>query len=174
MDILIQKAKQHDKESFALLMKQHEANMYKIARAILKNDEDIADAMQDTILSCWEKIGSLKKTAYFKTWLIRILINKCNAIYNRRKQFISDENQLETTVSEVGFTNVEWSIFLKYLDEKYRTVIALYYIEGFKVREIAQILDISDSAVKTRLVTARKKMGKHYCFQKECVAYEKI
>lgn len=65
--------------------------MYKVAKAILKNDDDVADAMQETILTCWEKIDSLKKEDYFKTWMIRILINQCNSIYRKRKKLVLDE-----------------------------------------------------------------------------------
>ena len=168
MDIIIQKAKKHDKEAFVELMEDNEKNMYKVAKAILKNDEDVADAMQETVLTCWEKIGTLKKNEYFQTWLIRILINKCNATYKQRKRFVSDENYPEAMVSEDGFANAEWGVFLKFLDEKYRIVIALYYMEGFKVREIAQILDVSESAVKARLATARKQMERYYHPDKEC------
>ena len=74
---LIQKAKKHDKEAFSELMRQYKMSMYKVAKAILKNEEDIADAMQDTILDCWEKIYTLRKPEYFKTWMTRIHINFC-------------------------------------------------------------------------------------------------
>ena len=75
MEKLVQKAKQHDKIAFTVLIEQNTKSMYKVAKAILKNDEDVADALQDTILTCWEKIGTLEKNEFFKTWLIRILIN---------------------------------------------------------------------------------------------------
>lgn len=75
MEKLVQKAKQHDKTAFTVLIEQNTKSMYKVAKAILKNDEDVADALQDTILTCWEKIGTLEKNEFFKTWLIRILIN---------------------------------------------------------------------------------------------------
>ena len=159
MDMLIQKAKRRDKEAFAKLMKDNEKSMYKVAKAILKNDDDVADAMQETILKCWEKIATLKKNEYFKTWMIRILINKCNAMYRQNKRFISENNCPERQIFEEGFANVEWKSLLRYLEEKYRTVIILYYVEGFKVREIAEILDISESTVKARMVTARQKIG---------------
>lgn len=55
------------------------------------NDEDAADAIQDTILSCWEKIHSLKQIKYFHTWLIRILINKCHDICRKREGIVSFE-----------------------------------------------------------------------------------
>ena len=61
--------------------------MYKVARGILDNDEDAADAMQDTILTCFEKIHTLKNPEYFKTWMIRILINECNKIHRHYKNF---------------------------------------------------------------------------------------
>ena len=67
MDTLVHKAKQHDKEAFSQLMRLHTTAMYKVAKAILKNDDDAADAIQETALTCWEKINTLKKDKYFKT-----------------------------------------------------------------------------------------------------------
>lgn len=159
MDMLIRKARKHDKNAFTMLMQQHEKSMYKVAKAILKNDDDVADAMQETILTCWEKMDTLKKTEYFKTWLIRILIRKCNDTYRQKKRFVSREQCPEQQIFEEGFATVEWKSILRYLDEKYRTVIILYYVEGFKVREIAEILDVSESTVKARMVMARQKIG---------------
>lgn len=77
MDNLITKAKMRDADAFTSLMQSQMQNMYKTARAILDNDEDAADAISETILNCWEKIGQLKQDHYFRTWLTRILINNC-------------------------------------------------------------------------------------------------
>ena len=143
-------------------MLDNSRDMYKVAAAILKNDEDAADAMQETALTCWEKLDTLKKDEYFKTWMIKILINKCRAIYKWRKRFVSDEVTGEPAAAEIAYDSVEWRMLMNTLEEKYRTVIILYYVEGFKVREIAQILDISQSTVKGRLVTARDKVEKLY------------
>lgn len=162
MEKLVQKAKQHDKTAFTVLIEQNTKSMYKVAKAILKNDEDVADALQDTILTCWEKIGTLEKNEFFKTWLIRILINKCNVIYRQKVSWVSEEQFPEYSVSENQYTYVEWCQLLECLEEKYRIVIVLYYVEGFKVREIARILKVSESTVKGRLVTARGKVEKLY------------
>lgn len=162
MELLVRKARKHDKEAFTRLMEENGKSMYKVAKAILKNDEDVADAMQETVLTCWEKIDTLKKDELFKTWMIRILINKCNAIYRQRKCFVSDDNLPEVPAEEVQYANIEWMELLKCLEEKYRTVIILYYVEGFKVREIACILDVSESTVKGRMADARKQMEKLY------------
>ena len=75
---------------------------------------------------------------------------------------MSDENLPESGRWEENYSNVEWMELFQYLEEKYRTVIVLYYIEGFKIREIAHILDVNENTVKGRLVTARKKMEKLY------------
>lgn len=162
MDILVFKAKRHDKEAFGELIRLHTPNMYKVAKAILKNDDDVADAIQETALLCWEKLASLKKDAYFKTWMTRILINNCNAIYQKRSRIISGEILPETGVEEPEYASVEWQQFLQCLDEKYRVVVVLHYVEGFKIREIAEILQINENTVSTRLAAARQKMEKQY------------
>ena len=82
-EILIRKAKKGDKDAFCRLMDEQMQSMYKIAISYVKNDEDAADAIQDTILSCYENLKSLKYNRYFKTWMIRILINKCKDILQR-------------------------------------------------------------------------------------------
>ena len=66
-EILIRKAKKGDKDAFCRLIDENVQSMYKVAAAYLKNDEDVADAIQDTILSCYENLKSLKQNRYFKT-----------------------------------------------------------------------------------------------------------
>lgn len=171
---LIRKAKAHDSVAFSQLMKQQGQSMYKVAKAILKNDEDVADAMQETALCCWEKIESLQKEEYFKTWLIRILINHCNAIYRKKSRYILSNLLPEVVAEEDAYANVEWMELLCCLSERYRIVIVLYYVEGFKVKEIAKILKISESAVKERMSVARKKLEKYYSQGKDVMAYEKL
>ena len=67
-------------------MQLHMKDMYRTAVSILMNDEDAADAIQDAILACWEKIDGLKEPRYFRTWMTRILINKCYDITSRNLQ----------------------------------------------------------------------------------------
>ena len=78
MENLVKKAKSGDSGAFAQLIRMNTQSMYKVAWAYLKNDEDVADAIQETILKCYEKLSTLKKDSYFKTWMIRIL--KCFGI----------------------------------------------------------------------------------------------
>ena len=86
MEILVKKAKKGDTDAFAQLIRMNAQSMYKVAWAYLKNEEDAADAIQETILICYEKLGTLKKSKYFKTWLIRILMNQCNDLLKTRRR----------------------------------------------------------------------------------------
>jgi RNA polymerase sigma-70 factor (ECF subfamily) len=162
VDILIKKARKKDPDAFIQLMEQHMQSMYKVAMAYLKHEEDAADAIQDTILVCYEKIDTLQQNRYFKTWLTRILINKCNDILKKRKVFSDMEQIPETGVWEESYTNAEWNELLSSMEEKYRIVLYLYYVEGFKIREIGQILEMNESSIRTRLARGREKMAGIY------------
>ncbi|SEA24996.1 RNA polymerase sigma factor, sigma-70 family [Lachnospiraceae bacterium NK3A20] len=74
---LLQRALERDPDAFTQLMQLQMQNMYRTAFAILMNDEDAADAIQDTILILWEKLPTIRNPEYFRTWYTRILINRC-------------------------------------------------------------------------------------------------
>ena len=157
MNKLIRRAQEGDRNAFADLMLMCERDMYRIARSILQRDADIADAMQDTILACYEHLSSLRNPAHFKTWLIRILINKCNDILKAERKTVSMDMLPETGHSDPALENVEFEMLMDTLDESYRTALVLRYGEGLSVRQISQVLDISESAVKQRLKRGRDK-----------------
>ena len=92
MELLVKKAKRGDAEAFITLIEENKQSMYKVARGFLRDQEDVADAMAETVLNCFEKIGSLKQDSYFKTWMIRILINNCKDILKRQKRNILTED----------------------------------------------------------------------------------
>lgn len=100
MDNLVVKAQRGDKQAFVHLMKEHELSLYKTAKAILKNDEDVADAMQDTIMTALEKIHTLKNLSYFKTWITRIIINKCNDILRKNSKVIQMNEYIDISYTE--------------------------------------------------------------------------
>lgn len=148
------------KEQLGSLILDSERQMYVTAKEILKNDQDCGDAIQETIVKAFSKIQTLKKDNYAKTWLIRILINECHNILRKRK-------------NQVSFEDVEWEIggktrekkdyselyqAVSSLKEDLRMPIVLYYIEDFSVKEIAQILGITEGAVQKRLARARRKL----------------
>ena len=165
MEALVTAAKNGDKEAFVQLIRINKQSMYKAAWVYLRNEQDIADALQNTILSCYENIQGLREVKYFKTWLIRILINKCNDILRKGKRECSYDVISEQGDAGMSTARYEFEELMNQLDEKYRTVLILYYAEGFKVREIAQLLEMEENTVKTRLSRGRKEVKKMYTME---------
>ena len=163
---LIKLAQQRNADAFTELIQAQMQAMYKTARAILKNDEDVADAISETILICWEKMKQLKKPEFFKTWLTRILINECNNILRQRKRVHPVEEVEETAETVYEYENVEWVEMMNGLDEKYRLVMILYYVNGLNTTEISSTLHIPVSTVRTRLSRGRKQMALLYAEEK--------
>lgn len=157
MTNLVKKAKYGDKDAFSQLIRLNEPGMFKIAVSILCNKDDALDAIQDAILICWEKIESLKQDRYFRTWLVRILINCCYAILRKQTAGSDIENIPEQGAESTAFGFAEWLECIKKLpDERYRAVLVLYYAQEFKVKEIAEIMGANPNTVKDWLVKARK------------------
>jgi RNA polymerase sigma-70 factor (ECF subfamily) len=165
MNDLIKRAKVRDADAFTELMQLFMKDMYRTSIAILQHDEDAADAIQDTILVCWEKIDTLKKPKYFKTWMTRILINKCYDILNQRKHTVSFEECEEPVIQETPKDKI--TELLSVLDEKYRVPMLLFYLQGYKISEIAELLHIPKSTVQTRLARGRKKFAALYAAERK-------
>ena len=153
---------QNKLKAFVELMERCKSGMYKVARSYLKDDADIADAIQETVINCYEHIGRLKNADYFKTWLTRILINNCKDILAAGKRVYPLEQIEEQENTCMEMQNYEFQELMNSLDEKYRIVLLLYYGEGFKIKEIAQILEMDENTVKTRLSRGRKKFEHAY------------
>lgn len=163
MKQLVKRAMQQDTDAFLELMECNTQDMYKVAKAILKNEEDVADAMQETILVCFEKLDTLQYPKYFKTWMIRILINICNnMIRQNQRQCLLGDVYPEMADPNPVTSNLEFVELLNALDEKYRLVVVLYYVEGLKIAEISELLGMSKNTVKTRLSRARQNLKKEY------------
>ena len=84
-----------NKDQFTKEVLNVERSLYHTARAILADDEDCADAMQNAILHAFEKLHTLRSEAYFKTWLTRILINECYQIIRSKHPTVSYEDYFE-------------------------------------------------------------------------------
>ena len=162
MTDLIKKAIYGDTDAFLELMDVNSLAMYKVAKGILGNDDDVADAVQNTILTCFEKLNTLKKPRYFKTWMIRILINNCNEMLRHKGRVFPTMEMEEGIFEEPGYVDCEWKEILASLDEKYQVVMLLYYSKSLSVKEIAALLEISQNTVLTRLSRARKQLRVEY------------
>lgn len=157
---LIKEAKEKNPDAFDQLMKAQLQKMYRIAISMLDNEEDAADAIQETVLKCWQKIGQLKNEEFFQTWLTRILINQCKDILKSRKRYVPIEDIPERGYEDDYFTG-EWKSLLQVLDKKYRIVMELYYVEGYSTKEIAEMLHITDANVRSRMTRGRKQLEQY-------------
>lgn len=146
------------KEAFGKLVIDAQESLYRVAKSILYNDEDCKDAISEAITKGFEKLDTLKKDRFAKTWLTRILINECYDILRKSKNV----DDIEAHTYELGYEESEnyselYEAILK-LDADYRTAIVLYYIEGYRIKEIATMVDSTESAIKKRLARAREKL----------------
>lgn len=135
MELLVKKAKRGDAEAFIELIEKNKLSMYRVARGFLKEEEDVADAMSETVLTCYEKVGSLRQDAYFKTWMIRILINHCKDILKKQKRSVSVEDIPETEAQAPDGESLEFRELIEPLREQDRSIFTLYYVYGLKVKE---------------------------------------
>jgi RNA polymerase sigma-70 factor (ECF subfamily) len=162
---LIKRAKAHDADAFTELMQLFMKDMYRTSIAILMNDSDAADAIQDTILAVWEKLDTLRDPNHFKTWMTRILINKCYDMISQRRHLVPFEEYEEPAVPDDP--NEAIKDLLSVLDEKYRVPMMLFYGQGYKISEIAEMIHIPKSTVQTRLARGRNKLAAWFATEEE-------
>ena len=148
------------KEQFTGEVLAAEKSMYYIAKSILGNDEDCADAMQNAILKAYSHLASLKDEKYFRTWLTRILINECYSMIRRNKLTVSYEEYMENEASHDSSGYSEVFMEIQALNERYRVPFILHYVEGFSLKEVAEMLRSTEAGIKMRLLRARNILKK--------------
>lgn len=151
-------AKKGDKEAFGRLIEMNKVSMYRIALGMFKNKQDIEDAIQNSIIKAYEGIIYLKKDEFFKTWLIRILINECRTILRSNNKVVHiEEVSMDTGIND-DYSNIELTNAVSLLEEDMKIVTLLYYFEDIPQKEIARLLDIPEGTVRSRLSRARKNL----------------
>lgn len=158
---LVSKAKRGDKEAFTFLVLKLEDDLYKIARARLNNEEDILDAVQETMISAYKSVHKIRNEEYFKTWIIKTLINKCNDIYKNKKVISMPLNEdIETGV--IFDEKLTFEFLMRQLKYDERLAIILHYLEGYTTKEISKILKTNENTIKSRISRAKEKIRIRY------------
>lgn len=135
--------------------------MYRVAKARLDEEEDICDAIQETMIIIYKQIKKLKNNSYFKTWSIKILINECNKIYKKKYKHIllfhksieNESHSIENIEDKLDFEQV-----LNQLNYEEKLLITLYYNSQFSIKEIAEILKININTIKSKLLRTKNKI----------------
>jgi RNA polymerase sigma-70 factor (ECF subfamily) len=174
---LVHRARQGDFNAFEPLVNKYERRVYDLALRILRRQHDAEEAVQQTFLNVIEKLDTFREEASFYTWLMRIATNQALAMLRKRKVRAAvalsdgsrddDDGQLphpqyiaawKETPEEIASRRETRQILdetLEELDEKYRLVFLLRDVEGLSTQETADVLQISVSNVKVRLLRAR-------------------
>ena len=156
--------RQLNTDAFMDLIESEIQSMYKTAWAILKNEEDAADAIQEAIVKGFENLGSLREPKYFKTWIIRILMNTCFQIRKQRqREFTYGDNLPVVPVEETYDKDLGFKELLNMVSVEESLLLTLHYADGFKLSEIAELLDMNVNTVKTQISRARAKIRRGLC-----------
>lgn len=142
--------------SFEEAVKSYCDTVYRVSLNILKNPEDSKDVMQNVFLRYYKHQHSFSNEEHIKAWLIRVAVNESKRLLkiSSKHEFVPIDEVANTLFCE----NEDKGIFREVmsLEEKYRTVILLYYFEGYDVKEIAYILKRNQATVRTQLSRARE------------------
>ena len=158
---LVEKAQKGDQIAFSNLIEKVKYKLYKTGMAILKNDDDTCDAIQETLIKAYKNIKTLNNNEYFTTWIVRILINQCYDIIRKNDKIISMNEKLQTnqnTYYELYSQESSLEYVLNMLDKDLKIVTVLYYYDDLSVTTISEILNIPEGTVKSRLSRAREKI----------------
>ena len=143
-----------DKREFSRRVLAMENRLYRVSCGLLREHQDRLDAVQEAIVRAWEKADGLRKAEYFETWLTRILINVCYDTLRAHSRIVPLEDAAEQPAPEGA--NRELRDAIERLNPDMRLAVVLHYMEGYKLREIAEILEVPIGTVKTRLLRAKR------------------
>ena len=154
-----------DAEVFGGLYSLYWKDMYRFALFYMKNREEAEDAVQEAALQAYRGIGGLKDPDAFKNWIFTILLRTCR---RRMRGLIKQRQSVEIVeISEKAgmepdsFVTVELREKIDCLDDRERRMIWLSVTAGYKSREIAEIMNLSDGAVRSALSRALAKLRTH-------------
>ncbi len=144
------------KQPIQELIERYQNNLYAIAFNVCKNSVDAEDVVQDTFIQYHILKKDFENEQHIRAWLIRVTINKAKNMNHTfwRQNKMSLEDYVETLTFEAPESENLFEAVMK-LPEKYRIVIHLFYYEDYNIREIADILKITESNVKIRLSRGR-------------------
>jgi RNA polymerase sigma-70 factor (ECF subfamily) len=173
---LLQRALGRDGAAIRLIIQQHNQRLYRIARSILRDDNEAEDVLQDAYCRAFSQLGSFRGEARFGTWLARIVVNEALGRRRLARPTVELDDAVETqclAAQIIPFPNASFQadpetaaaqhqiqILLERaidaLPEVFRMILVTRVIEGMSVEETAALFDIPPETVKTRLHRARR------------------
>ena len=149
------------KDEMGNIYDKYKNSVYRLAFAYCKNTADAEDAVQETFIKYFQKYTDISDSEHEKAWLITVATNKCRDMLRYRTRHATEsEDLLATYAVEKEDSGILEA--LMELSDKYRIIMVLFYVEQYKIDEIAKITGISASAVKMRLSRGRKLLEEKY------------
>ncbi len=135
--------------------------LYRTAYLLLGNPHDVQDILQEALLRYMEKAPAFQSPDHEKAWLLRVTSNCCkDCLRFRARHTCIDPDTLQELLPAPDKRQLVQELYA--LPAKYKTVLILFYFEGYSAKEIAQILGLSENAVKKRLQRAREALKKEF------------
>lgn len=176
---LVFSAQRGDKEAYGKLARKYQQILYHIALAYLQNEFDAEDAVQETLITAYLQLRSLRDPAKFGNWIRKILKWHCfrkklrirrvskitksiSELEEAEKKKIKAETVISSVENEYEKKELKLAVreAIESLPPKYREVIVLHYVDGLKYREISNLLGISQKAVERIVYRAKKILRK--------------
>ena len=159
---VVEQCKANDRKAQLQLYNQYCSGMFYVAMRFVKNTDDAEDITQESFIKAFQKIHQFKGDVSFGAWLKRIVINKSIDFLKAKKERLVplDESYMQVvedddwTVEE-GISLEEVRLAMEQLPEKYRYVVMMFLLEGYDHREIANVLGLSETACRTRLLRGK-------------------
>lgn len=159
-----------DENAFIKLIEPYKEELYNIARARTENENEVEEAIQQTLFDVYTNLYQLKNPDSFKFWIIRILINNCHDIfrnkYNDNIVHFSDGtlNNAEDPHNVINnySSNQNFHDMIKFLSPEDRTILIMRYSQKYKTREISEALNINPSTLRMRILRIKEKIKKRY------------
>ena len=158
---LVSRAQSGRLDAFEELVRRHRLATYRVALRMLADESDAEDATQDAFVQAWRNLGGFRADAAFSTWMYRIVTNRClNMLRARRRtEPLPDDREAPASqpdrIAEARWQVEDLKLAILRLTPEQRAPLVLRELQGCSYEEIAQSLDLSISAVKSRLHRAR-------------------
>lgn len=159
---IVEECKANNRKAQLKLYKQYCDGMFCVAMRFLKNEVDAEDVTQESFIKAFQKIDQFKGDVTFGAWLKRIVINKSiDFLKSKRQRMVElDESFMSVTEDddwtiESGINLEEVKIAIESLPEKYKYVVMMFLMEGFDHNEISEVLGLSSSNCRTRLLRGK-------------------
>ena len=148
-------------EKIEALLQTYGTPLYRLCLVMLRNESDAEDTVQDTLIRYLQKAPPFRDAEHEKAWLFKVCTNLCHDLLRYRKRHPLADIDTQHHITEKTTDKAILDALME-LPEKFRLVLILYYVEGYRIHEIAEIIERSPSAVKMRLQKGRKLLENTY------------